>query len=34
MSDDLVQPILDRASVDQRTLVVATEVRDGLQRLV
>ena len=31
---DLVQSILDRASIDQRTLAVATEVRDGLQRLV
>ncbi len=31
---NLVQTILDRTSIDQRTLAVATEVRDGLQRLV
>lgn len=30
----LVQSVLDRASVDQLTLATATEVRDGLQRLM
>lgn len=31
---NLVQTILDRTSIDQRTLAVAMEVRDGLRRLV
>lgn len=31
---DLVQSVLDRTSIDQETLAVATEVRDGLRRLV